>query len=198
MIYYDIDALYILNLNGKITAKREEEWVETYIRVPTIDLSIPGNGMIRIDGEERFYIVVTEDDVSPQKSSIGKNIETGSDVKLVVTDNTAIDVHEADQSYVDSRNETITYVTKENKYIGEVIKARMEENECIMYVNGMNLDINAFTPNKTFKFIFDETTKQDKYGNMKFRLAYTYHYIRLESENYMTSSHRIILKRVSG
>jgi hypothetical protein len=198
LIFYDIDALYILNLNGEVTAKREEEWTETYIRVPTTDKSIPGNGMERVEGEEKFYIELTENEVSPQKFSIGKNVETGSNAKLVTVDDTTIEDQEADQSYVDSRNISITFITKENKFTGEVMKARMEENECMMYISGGNLDINAFTPNKTFKFIFDETTKQDRYGGMVFRLAYVCHHVRLESENYMTSTHRVILKRTSG
>jgi hypothetical protein len=198
LIFYDVDALYILNLNGEVTAKREEEWIETYIRIPTTDKSIPGNGMERVEGEKKFYVELTENEISPQKFSIGKNVETGSSAKMVTVDGTTIDDQEADQSYVDSRNISITFIMKENKFIGDVTKARMEENECIMYLTASNLDLNAFTPNKTFKVIFDETSKQNKYGNMTFRLAYAFHHIKLESENFMASTHRVILKRTSG
>lgn len=195
LIYYDIDTLYILNSNGKVTAKREDEWTETSFMISTLDQSVPGNGMIRVQGENIFYPTITEMDINPQKFSISKNVELGSEAKMVVTDDVTINVYEADQSYIDERNERITFIKKENKYTGEVIKTRMEENECIIYINGDNLDINAFTPNKTFRVIFDEPLKHEKYGKNEYRLAYAYHYIKLETEHYMSSSHRIILKK---
>lgn len=58
-----------------------------------------------------------------------------------------------------------------------------------------NLDIEAFTPNKVFKLVFTETTKQEKYGKFNYRLAYAYHFIEKESTEYMVSSHRFVLKK---
>ena len=36
LIYYDVDVLYILNANGKLTAKRPDEWTETTFLVSKI------------------------------------------------------------------------------------------------------------------------------------------------------------------
>lgn len=196
LIYYDVDTLYILNSNGEMTAKREEEWPETTILVTRIDSSSPGNGMVRKQGEKVFYVSVPDMNVNPQKFSITNNVELGSEAKVVVTDDVTVDVEEANQSYVDQRNQYITYKRKgDNKFSADILKSRMEENEVILYITGDNLDISAFTPNKTYQIVFEETTKHEKYGKFKYRLAYAYHMIRLESEGFMTASHRIILKR---
>ena len=196
MIYYDIDTLYILNTNGKITAKAPDEWAETCFRCTPLDVSTPGNGMILSEGENKYYISINEMDVNPQKFSINNNADMGSEAKIVITDDITINIEEANQSYIGQRNEKIGYSKKDdNKFTAKIAKARMEESECQLYISGENFNINAFKPNKEFQVIFNDTGKQEKYGNYKYRLAYAYHYIRLESENYMTSSHRIMLKK---
>lgn len=196
LIYYDVDLLYIINSNGKVTAKKMDEWSETTILATRIDSSTPGNGMVRRLGEKIFYVSVPDQQVNPQKFSESTNAELGSEAKVVVTDDITVDIESANQSYVDQRNEMITYKKKDdNKYSSSIIKARMEENECILYISGDNFDISAFSPNKTFRMVFEETTKQEKYGKFSYRVAYAYHIIRVESEGFMSSSHRIILKK---
>lgn len=199
LIYYDVDVLYILNTNGKLTAKREDEWPETTFLVTNIDTSTPGNGMIRKNKEKVFYVSVPDMNVNPQKFSMTKNEELGSEAKVVVTDDIVVDIEDANQSFVDQRNEFITYKRKEdNKYSATILKTRMEENECILYISGDNFDISAFTPNKVFQIVFEDVGKQEKYGKFKYRIAYSYTMIRVESEGFMSSSHRIILKRVGS
>ena len=197
IIYYDWDVLYILNANGKVTAKREGEWTETIFMVTKIDESTPGNGMIRKEGEKKFYIGINDMNINPKKFTIGHNIDIGSEAKVIITDDTEIEIDDADQSYIDQRNEFITFRRKdENKYKSEILRARMEENECILYINAENLDINAFTPNKQYSVVFDEQTKQQKFGKYKYRIIYAYHMMKLESEGFMSSSHMLMLKRI--
>ena len=195
IIYYDLDCLYILNANGKLTVNRPNEWTETTILVSKIADSTPGNGMIRKEGEKIFYPSISDGDINPQNFAVSKNAGLGSSAKIVVTDTTDVEVHDADQTVTNQRNENVTFIKDKNKFTGDVVKARMEENECVLYLSGNNLDINAFTPNKIFKVVFDETSKQKAYGNYTYRLAYSYHFLKLESEGYMSSSHRAILKR---
>jgi hypothetical protein len=194
IIYYDIDVLYILNTNGKVTAKRKGEWIESTFLIPELDNTVPGSGMIRQPGENIFYLTVAESDVNPQKTSIMKNVDSGSKVKLAFSDGTTINTISSNQSYVDTQNTSITYVKKDNKYTGDVLKARMQENETMIYISGNNLDINAFTPNKIFRIVYDEQTKYTKYKG-EYRLAYAYHCIRAESEQYSSASHHVILKK---
>ena len=198
MIYYDVDKLYIINPNGKLTAKEKDEWYETVFLISSRNMSTPGNGMVRKPNEEINYINIPEDNIQPQQPSISKNVEYGSAAKIVVTDDIVIETAEADQSYMNQRNEFLQYGRKENnKYTINIIQARMEENECIIYINGDNFDISAFALNKTYKLIFEETSKQERYGKNKYRIAYAYHYIKAEADAYMSSSHQIVLKKCS-
>lgn len=195
LIFYDIDVLYILNTNGKMTAKREDEYPQTTLYVPQIDESIPGDGMFEKPGEKIFYCSIPESSINPQKISDANNDSTGSEAKLVITDTVSVSTTNATQGDLNQRNDSILYGVKDaNKYTLMITKARMVENECIMYIGSDNLDINAFTPNKIFNIVFEETSKQERFGKYQYRLAYAYHYLKLESEH-MTSSHQLVLKR---
>ena len=197
LIYYDIDKLYILNTNGKSSTICKKEYPETTFMIRETSNCTPGNGMVRKQQESVYYINIPETNFSPQQTSIAKNAELGSEAKIVVTDDTTIDIEDADQTYMDQRNQYIKYIKKDdNQFTASILKARMEENDCIAYLTGDNFDMRAFTPNKIFQLIFDDTAKQNKYGKHKYRLVYAYHYIKLQSQSTMTSTHRIILKRV--
>ena len=199
IVYYDIDKLYIINPNGKVTAKEEEEWVDTVFLITKRDGSIPGNAMIRKPGEKIFYINITEENLNMNVPSATKNEQIGASARIVVADGTSDGLIESDADFVNSKNEMIRYVREaDNKYTGDILKARMEENNCIVYIDGDNFDMNAFALNKTYKLVFEDEGKQKKYGKFKFRLSYAYHLIRLETEGYMISSHRIVLKKVSS
>ena len=200
MIFYDIDVLYILNSAGdKVTAKRENEWTETTFLISSIDNSRPGNGMLRKEGEKINYVSLTDGDINSQKFTETNNEHLGSEAKVVIADGVTIDIEEADQSYISQRNENIAFSRKgDNKFNANIIKSRMEENEYIFYIMGENFDISAFTPNKIFQLVFDEQSKQNRFGKFKYRLAYAYHCLIIESEGYMTMSSRICLKKCSS
>lgn len=199
LIYYDTDVLYILNSNGAITAKRDGEFFETIIMVSKFDSSTPGNGMMRKTGIPANFVSLSDDCINPQKFSESKNAKSGSNVKLVITDDVEMTDTEAQQSYINQRNESIIYSKKtDNKFASEIMKARMEENDINLYISANNLDISAFTPNKIYRVVFDEPLKQEKYGKYTYRLSYSYHYLKVESDSYMSASHHIVLKKASG
>lgn len=196
MIYYDVDTLYILNTNGKCRAKQQDEWPETMFIVTESPRSLPGNAMVVRPNEKVFYCNIAESSLNVQNYANTMNEKYGSTAKIVVTDDTAINTAEAEQDYIDQRNTTYAYITKEdNQFTADIMKARMEENQANVMINANNLDIQAFTPNKTFKLTFDDTTKQEKYGKYVYRLSYAYHIMVMESGYFYSSKHRIVLKR---
>lgn len=199
IIYYDADVLYILNSNGDLTVKREGEYPETVIMVTPFDSSTPGNGMMRKEGEPVNFVSLSDDCINPKRFSESKNAEEGSNVRLVVSDDVESTSAQAEQSYISQRNESIIYSKKTgNKFAAEIMKARMEENDIQLYISGDNLDITAFTPNKVYRIVFQDPLKQEKYGKFRYRLSYAYHYLKIESDNHMTSSHHIVLKKAAG
>lgn len=199
IIYYDLDTLYIINPNDKCDAKRDKEFEETTFLVTKLNSSIPGDCMVYKQGEKVHYCKVSEQSVNTKQFSILNNASQGSTAKIVSVDTTNIQVEDAEQSFIDNRNEKIMYVREnDNKFTNEIVKARMEENEVVLYISANNLDVSAFTPNKIFQVVFEETTKQEKYGKNKYRLAYAYHMIRIEGESHMSSTHRIVLKKATS
>lgn len=196
IIYYDVDKLYILNSNGKVTAKEQDEYTRTILYAAQIDAGTPGNGMFIRNGEITNYCSINEMDVNTENFSLSTNESSGSEAKVVISDDITIDTASANQSYMSQRNERIVYASKDsNKYISSITKARMEENECVLYVTANNLDINSFKPNKEYQIVFDETTKQERYGKYFYRLAYAYHYFKLESDQYYSCSSQMSFKK---
>ena len=197
ILYYDVNGLYIINSNGKVKCKRENEYPETMFLITQLDRSIPGNGMIKRPGEKVYYCTVPDGNLNIQKYSILNNVKYGSSVKVIFTDGTTIEHSDADQSYVDQRNTTYSYITTgDNGFTASIMKARMEENETVIYIRGENFDLRAFTPHKLVSVVFDETTKQEKYGKQQYRISYAQHIIRVESDLQMKAYHRIALKRL--
>lgn len=196
LIFYDVDVLYVLSTNGKLTAHRDGEWTETIFLVPLLEESVPGNGVVRYPDEKTYYMTISEGDINHQATSVMRNISGGSKTKFVMTDGTEIVDVKADQEYIDHQTESVTYVKKENVFTETIIKARMEENDGIVFISANNLDISAFTPNKVFRIVYDEPLKHERYHG-EYRLSYAYHCIRLESTEFSSCSHHIILKRTS-
>lgn len=140
IIFYDLDNLYILNSNGKCTAKRPGEWSEVVFLVERMDGTFPGNGMQRKQGEEKFYANISESNVNAKKYSETTNETVGSSAKIVLTDDVEINEVSANQSTMGQSNECIKYADKDSsKYSSTIIAARMEENDCIMYINAEKL-----------------------------------------------------------
>ena len=190
-IFYDVDRLYIVNTNGKATPVKKE-WSETVFMVTERDNSTPGNGMIRRTGEEIYYVNVPEESVSPKKPSDSMSVEYGETIQIITTDDIKV---ETDGN---SSNVYTAYTkTTDNPFAQSIIRARMNENDAVIYISGDNFDINAFTINKSFKIVFEDTSKQLKYGDGLYRLAYACHALRVETDSYMKSSHQIIIKRCS-
>lgn len=190
LIYYDVDFLYILNTNGKATALQKKEWGETNIIVTPQIKSIPGNGMIKKEKQDKYYLNISEENVSPQRISDTKKLEFGDGIKIITTDDIKV------SNTGNNSNQYQTYQrSDDNEYAASIIQARMDENDCILYIMGEGFDINAFVPNKSFHIIFEDATKQKRYGNFTYRIAYAQHHLTIQTQNYMKSSHLIALKK---
>lgn len=199
MIYYDVDTFYLLNSSGKLSAKQLNEKTDVTFLVKNLDQAQPGNGMLLIEGDLSNYCSINEQNIGPQKPSTNNNITTGSEAKFVVSDDITVNYSEANQSYINQRNEKIAYVRKDdNKFAANIARVRMEENECILYISAENLDLDIFRPNKVFKVVYDDEGQAQRYGKDTYRLAYAYHNLRMQSDSYFSSSHQIVLKKVAS
>lgn len=195
-IFYDYDILYILNTIGECTAKRDKEWTQTTILATSLENSAAGNGMKVIEGDEIYYLQVPIENVGTQKFSNTNNEIMGSEIHEILIDDININYIEADQDYVERRNVYKLQRYKDlNKFAAERLKARMEEADLSLYITGDNYDIRALRPNHEYNVIFDDETRQQKYGNFKYRIAYLFTYIKMSNTDYLDSSHKIILRK---
>lgn len=197
-IFYDVDTLYIINVNGKVTAAMDNEWTETTFLVNSAGAASPGNGAIIKPNQKINYVNITEESINPQNTSFSKDMSYGNTAKVVVTDDINIEEATTKNDNMEESHDFTKYISKyDNKYTATMMKARMEENTAIMYISGDNLDINAFKLNKTYKLIFEDTTKQERYGKFRYRITNAYHIMKSESDSTLISSHQIILKKCS-
>lgn len=197
-IFYDVDTLYIINANGKVTAAMDDEWTETTFLISASTAATPGNGSVIKPNQKINYINITEECINPQNTSFSKDMTYGNSATVVVTDDITIDEYSTENDSMDETHDFTKYISKyDNKYTAAMMKARMEENTAIMYISGDNLDINAFKLNKTYKLIFDDVTKQERYGKFRYRITHAYHAMKSESDSTLISSHQIVLKKCS-
>ena len=197
-IFYDVDTLYIINANGKVTAAMDDEWTETTFLISATTAATPGNGSVIKPNQKINYINITEECINPQNTSFSKDMTYGNSATVVVTDDIAIDECTTENDSMDETHDFTRYISKyDNKYTAKMMKVRMEENTAIMYISGDNLDINAFKLNKTYKLVFDDATKQERYGKFRYRITHAYHAMKSESDSTLISSHQIVLKKCS-
>lgn len=199
LIFYDIDAVYLLNLDYNKPVKREGEDPEVNVNVLQKVQMTPGYGITIKNDDNKQYMNVTEEDIRIHRVSMIKEMDIGGKIKIVNADDISVSNSEIDSEFIgEKKNETAILTEVNNKYAADSIKYRMEENEAIFYINSENVDINYFSPNKYFKLIYSEESKSKKYKDLKFRLAMVHHTLTPISDTKLRCSHRFILKKFDG
>lgn len=195
MVYYDVDAMYIINLCANNTARREKEWSKCTFLVSDDINTIPGGAMVRKPDDDRYYINVNSSSVKFTKPSTDNNETVGSIVNVITTDDTDMESLGVEDEVISQKNELNVYIRKDdNRFFKDILKARIEENESVVVVTCDNVDMTAFAPNKRYNFTFEDAKKQKKYGKKKYRIAFAYNMIYKDALNTMQSHHVMIFK----
>lgn len=196
IIFYDVDTLYILNANGKCTAKREEEWYQTTIMVGNMGSALPGNGMVIRGDDEIFYVICPIANVSIQKSSPINNVKVASSMEEVIIDDTDISNEDSNSEYIFDRGTVVLPRLKDaHKYMTPMFRARMEENEVTLFFEGENYDMRAFGLNHEFCVVFQDQNKQTKYGMFLYRISLVEMTLKPASTQYMDASFRFMFRK---
>ena len=199
IVYYDVDKAYLINSCSKVTAAEDKEWTQCTFLVSNFSGVVPGGAMVRKPEEEKYYIMSEESAVFPTKPSLENNEKLGSIVNVITTDDLDIETIKGETEVISQANEFNVFIHKDdNQFFSTIAKARIEENDSVIYVNLINADITAFAVNKRYNFVFEDATKQAKYGKFKYRIIFGYHLIYTESPEYMSSSHKLIFKKCAS
>lgn len=164
MIYFGLEASYILKYGGGCTAYRKNEVQNTSIVVPNkISAHTTEPGVLEKIEDITNYIVADYRTIGSENRSISNDILYGNDVLFV--DNYSGDITTT-ASGVNINGENSVKVElnlTENPWIGETYIAQTSANSIVLPVRLMDYDIDMLTPNKRFNFIFEDAMLTKKY-----------------------------------
>ena len=172
LIYFGFNRLYILKCDGSCSAYTDNEWKETVMLVPksSSNEELRTYSVVK-PNHNAYYIHCNNSGISSSNQANVSNLVSGSSVSVSNTLIGSVSSAKANVS-IRSNSESKKYITNDtyNKYVAQVYSARQKEKECVMSVSLSSVNIDAFEPNKTFSFIFEDTTKNAKFKG-KYRIC---------------------------
>lgn len=207
LIFYDLDRLYIMNLNMKEPSCQDEEETHVNLLIDQQNYVTPGRGMIEKEDDDEYYLSLAENDLNIIKYSRSKEEETGSEFQLNMI-NPELGEAEAREEdfnfkakveYIgEERMKKFITIDHENKYADKVLKYQTEANESVIYIVTQNIDVEVLCPNKVYKMIFAEEKKDKIYKEVRYRVAFHHTYFKPEGDVFMACASKFILKKCSG
>lgn len=165
IIFFGIDRPYILNYRGGCTAYEKDEIKETCILIPdrggkfgSLECCIE-----KPDEKTKKYLVVKSTNVDMKNNSISNDMLEGNSATIVNTNTGSIISASGETSQRGTGNSKIINTNTSNKWIGETYAIQKSADSAVATVACGNFDIDMFTPNKKFSFIFEDTMNGEKY-----------------------------------
>jgi len=158
LIFFDVDASYIIDRNPTCTAYRRDEFRQTIftIKDPTNAHSFNPGSLIN-EKEKRFFINVTPGSINMYNDSIindqidGNNLITINPYSGTVKTINSNAIQRGGGSY------KILVNRYNNNFINEAEAHRRRENGNVVHVSLNDFDIESLSPNKEFIFLFQDT-----------------------------------------
>ena len=169
MVYYGLLHSYIIDYKGGCTAWYNKEWKETVLYVlERSNRKSQLNGAILRNDQERHYYNINPDNIDIVNNAVSENVINGIDVTVVDLKNALTTSESIDVNVVGRRNSNIVYNTTSNRFMAEAYIARQKANGTIVTLAIEHVNMEAFTPNKTFSLVFESPVLNSKYkGNYK-------------------------------
>lgn len=173
IIYFGVDYTYIIPYNGKCSVtSTSDNSTNTNIVIPKSSNTLYSGklGSVKRKNDESNYIIGDSTTINIMNKSISNNYLYANDIEVVDSydENT-----ETSKSNAKSKTENFVKVFQnktENEFIGDMYTAQTNAKSDIISIRLQNFDISAFTPNKQFNVIFEDSKYTKKY-NGKYILA---------------------------
>ena len=186
LLFFDFERAYFINKRAECTAWKTGEFKDVIVQ--SFKTSNPDSltpGCYR-DEENKCYILhVIKDNIDIKTASVVDDQLSGND--MVVVDSADGNVTNVNPS-VQQRGDGTTKILVDNynnPYTKRSLEYRKIENDNVIVVTLTNVDMEALTPNKKYKFIFEETDIQKKNGG-EYRLTSTiYDFTKQASSDYL-------------
>ena len=173
IIYFGVDYTYIIPYNGKCSVtSSSDKSTNTNIVIPKSSNTLYSGklGSVKRKNDESNYVIGDSTSINIMNKSISNNYLYANDIEVVDSydENT-----ETSKSNAKSKTENFVKVFQnktENEFIGDMYTAQTNAKSDIISIRLQNFDISAFTPNKQFNVIFEDSKYTKKY-NGKYILA---------------------------
>lgn len=161
IIYFGMDRGYLIKYQGQCTSYEPNEKKEVTIIVPKA-LSTSSNHICELKRKEQpenKFLITDYNTIEFRDDSISENMLNGNDVLILdAVDGNIITTGENDDAI-----ERIITNKGDNPYFKSIFKAQINSNKTIINAQFRSIDLSNLTPNKRFKFIFEDTELSRKY-----------------------------------
>jgi hypothetical protein len=157
LIFFDLDAIYIIDRNPKCTAWRQGEYTQTVFHTKAStnpDSMSPGS--YDNEKEKKHYINVPVDAITMSNNSVTNDQIEGNHVYIV---NPVLATTLNIKSNAPQRGQgthKVLFNKYNNAYAAKAEAHRRSENGTIIQLNLAEIDIEALSPNKEFLFTFED------------------------------------------
>ena len=164
MIYFGLFHSYIINYMAGCTAWSKGEWTETVIFVleKSNNLSFLSGAIIKQD-EERYYYNATIEGIQVNSNTVSSNVLTGTDAISIDMQNSSTTSQKSDGKTIEKKNSTTLFNNSSNPFMASDYVAQQSSNATVITLVLENVDLEAFTPNKVFSFVFENAEYNGKY-----------------------------------
>lgn len=165
LIFFDLDRSYVLSSNSKCTAWEPSEYKETVLISKAMNNeTVMLTGSLDYGKEKKYIVNLRPYDVSVKNFSIQDAHITGSDIMAIDSRND--NISNAASTGEKRGANTVKVIANKygNKFTASAMKRRRSAMNTVISVSISDFDIDAFKPNKTFKFIFEEGSSNSKVG----------------------------------
>lgn len=196
IIYFGLTNTYVLACNGMCTAYRKNEPKETvlYILDKSSNTKSLLSNTIKKHNDERNFINVQSDNIDIVSNSVSSNVIHGIDAEIINLDNTSNDSVKIDTVTVGNSNKAVIFNDTANKYMKDIYASLQQSNTITISIGLKDIDIMAFSLNKSFNVIFENVSLNMKYKG-RYRI-YSSIFIFSGNEDTFKVSAAITLKKV--
>lgn len=171
LLYYDLDTTYFIDKNSECTAYRVNEYSDVVIYVPKASSSGAQSSSAYKDDDKRMYLIsVRPDTLQMTSDSIVSQQIDGSEIISISPTTGCVTTVSPDIKYMGNKTQTVVVNKFSNMYTDKAIEYRKKENDSVISVPFNNIDIRSLSPNKNFKFEFENSSMQKTRGG-KYRIT---------------------------
>lgn len=179
LLFFDFERAYFINKRGACTAWQSGEYKDVVIE--SFKTSNPNSMTLGCykDADNKTYVVhVSRDNLAMTTSSMIDDQLSGNNVFVIDSANGGYINVKPDVQQRGSGTTKILIDNLNNYYTKTAMNYRKMENDSIITLKLQNIDMAALTPNKKFKFIFEDTAIQKTRGGIYRLCGVTYSFIK--------------------